>query len=64
MYTRWTYEKERPWDSETPLLKMMDEEENDDGDVERGDPLAQPDEVERERRILRGLLGDAPVASC
>jgi hypothetical protein len=34
------------------FVEMMDEEEDNDGDVERGDPLTQPDNVERERGVL------------
>jgi len=45
------------------LVEMMDEEEDDGSDVERGDPLAQPNEVEREWGVLRWLLGDSPAGS-
>lgn len=50
--TRWTYKEEGPGNGKMLLVEMVNEEEDDDGDVERGDPLAQPDEVERERGVL------------
>lgn len=47
-----TYEEEGPRYAVVLLVEMVDEEEDDDGDIERGDPLTQSDEVEREGGIL------------
>lgn len=44
-------------------VQVMDEEDEDDGDDDGGEPLTESDEVEGQRGVLGGLLGDAPASS-
>ena len=62
--SRNAYDEEGPWDVVVLLTEMVYEEDEDDGDNERGDPLADSDKVEGQRGILGGLLGQPSASSC
>ena len=45
------------------FVKVVNEEDEDNGDDQRRDPLAYPDEVEDQGRVLRRLPGDSSPSS-
>ena len=59
-----TYDKEGPWYVVMLFMKMMNEEDQNDGHNEGRYPLADSDEVEDQRGILGRLLRNPPTSSC